>query len=88
MHGGLTQRDSVSEQIREEDTRFVATRTIPCVRARKSAREKRSPVIAVAFRGTVPLARIPRSGDRETQLHLHRPTYRENLSRGSNLPLA
>lgn len=70
VHGKLTQQDSVRADMRA-DTRgryaICSDTNDSCVRTRKSAREKRSLVIAGAFRRTVPLARIPRSGDRETQ---------------------
>jgi len=53
------------KQIREGDYAIYSDTSDLCVQARKSSREKRSLVIAGTFRGTVPLARIPRSDDRE-----------------------
>jgi len=87
MHGRLTQQDSVwtDQRIRYA---ICSDTNDSCVRARKFARKKRSLVIAETFRGNRSLGTNSSIRRSRNAMHLRRPTYRGNLSRWSNLPLA
>lgn len=86
MHGRLTQQDSVRADPRGRYA-ICSDTNDSCVRARKSAREKRSLDSRDFPRDRSPGtdSSIRRS---RNAMHLRRPAYRGNLSRGSNLPPA